>query len=323
MSEARYVRSDDLFKLQAEATIDAYSVIQLPTGEAAFLDAAAPVSSGAYTDQLRTRGKATVVKATGFVALPGQDAWWDHSANNVTYKRVNDRDFRVGVFAEDAASAAISCVVDLNKARCDLIDVNRDPCLSTTAGTAAAGGFGRALRVGGSHKLLLSSTSEAQKVDLLSVDGVAPGAKWIAEAVIRVISDGAGTTPDFSIGLANGTHATDADSITESCFLHLDGNAADIFAESDDGTTEVAATDTTINYTEGSAVANRVHVLFDGRDLADIQVYVNGSLVLGSTVFKLDAATGPLFLLAHLEKTSSADVYEVDIDTLRLWTSEQ
>lgn len=323
MSEARYVRSDDLSKLQAEATIDAYAVIQLPTGEAAFLDANAPVSAGAYTDQLRSAGKATVVKAAGFVALPGQDAFWDHSANAVTYKKVNDRDFRVGVFVEDATSGQISAVVDFNKPRRDLIDLVRDAFLSVPVGTQAAGGFGYPQRIGGTHKLRLSSTSEAQKVDLLSVDGFDPSARWIAEAVFRVANDGAGSAPDFNIGVANGTHATDADSITESCFVHLDGNAADILAESDDGTTEVAATDTTVNYTEGSAVANRVHVLIDGRDLADIQIYVNGSLVLGSTVFKLDAATGPLLLLAHLEKTSAADVYEVDVDTLRVWTSEQ
>ena len=38
MSEARYKASDDLSTLLAAATLGGYSVIQLPTGEAAFLD---------------------------------------------------------------------------------------------------------------------------------------------------------------------------------------------------------------------------------------------------------------------------------------------
>jgi hypothetical protein len=52
----------------------------------------------------------------------------------------------------------------------------------------------------------------------------------------------------------------------------------------------------------------------DMADPADIQVYVNGALMLGSTVFKLDAATGPLGLLAHLEKTSGTTTGQFVID---------
>lgn len=325
MAEATYTRSDDKSLALASATIDVRQVFQLKTGEAAFLDATAAVSSGAYTDNLRSRGKVTVPKATGVVLVPGQDAWWDYSAGNVTYKKVNDRDYRIGLVAEDATSNAITCVVDLNKPRADLIDVHRDGCLSTTAGTVAAGGLDRARRIGGCTKLLLSSTNEAQKVDLLSVDGFDVTAHWIVEGSFRVVSDGAGTTPDFNIGVANGTHATDAESITEFCGLHLDGNAADIFAASRDGVSTAIAstTDTTINYTEGSAVANRVHFLLDGRDPADVQIYINGALVLSSTVFDIDSAAGPLCLLAHLEKTAAADTYEIDIDMLRCWISEQ
>ncbi len=141
--------------------------------------------------------------------------------------------------------------------------------------------------------------------------------------MFTVNNDGAGTTPDVNIAVANGTHATDADSITELCGVHLDGNATAIRALSRDGTTTVASTDTTLTYTEGSAVANRVHVILDGRAPEDVQIIVNGALVLGSTVFRLDNATGPLGLLLHLEKTAAADVYELDIERARVWYSEQ
>jgi hypothetical protein len=256
------------------------------------------------------------------VLLPGQDAYFDYSARTVTYAPVNDRDYRMGLITDDASSAAISCVVDLNKPRADKVSLQQHCFLTTIVGTKGYETMGVFPR-GGARKLILSSTNEAQKVDLLSEDGFDPSANAIVEGVFRVVSKGSGSAPDFSIGVANGTHASDADSITEYCFLHMDGNSGVIKAQSKDGTTTVAATDTTKTFTEGSAVAQRVHFLMDLRDLADIQIYINGVNVLPSTVFKLDAATGPLFLLAHLEKTAAADTFEVDIETLRCWSSEQ
>jgi hypothetical protein len=46
-------------------------------------------------------------------------------------------------------------------------------------------------------------------------------------------------------------------------------------------------------------------------------------LQLGSTVFNIDAAVGPLFLLAHVEKSSAADTYELALDWLRVRIAEQ
>ena len=322
MSEARFVRADDEFLLTAGATVSAYEVWQLPTGEAAYFENKDALSSGSRTDDFVTRGKVSIDKATSVVLLAGQEVYWDHSANQATYKKVNDRDFLLGVCVEDTTSTDVKVTVDLNKRQRFDIDVGRDGFLSSITGTQALQTMGL-YRRGGAHKFILSATNEAQKVDVLSVDGFTPGAKWIAEFVFRVVSDGAGTVVDVSLGVANGTHATDADSIAESAFIHLDANNTNINAESDDGTTEVAATDTTTDYTEGSAVANRVHVLIDGRDLTSVKFYVNGARVLSGTTFVLSAATGPLFLLAHIEKTASTDTYELDLDCLRCWLSQQ
>lgn len=322
-TEATYTRAAETFQLLTAATLSAGQLIQLPTGEAGFLDSKLAVSSGAYTPDLRTSGKATVVKQTGIVLLAGQEVFWDWSANQLTNLPVNDRDFSAGVVCEDAASGAITALIDLNKKGRYKLDALRGPSLSTTVGTVAAGGFDRVRTVGGCAKLLLSATSEAQKVDLLSVDGMLPGACWIAEAMIRVTSNGTGGAQDFNVGVANGTNATDADSITEAAFFHIDGNALKINAASRDGTTTVAITDTTTVFVAGSAVANRVHLTIDGRDLTNLKLYVNGVQVLSATAFKLDHAAGPLFLLAHLEKTIAADTFEIDVDALRVWTSEQ
>lgn len=298
----------------ADGTYSAGDVIQMKGGRAGVLtqDCVSGQVIGVYVS-----GTFTVQKTTSMVLLQGGRVYWDYSANLAHYKKVNDRDFLMGSAAEDATSAATTVKVQLNVNPVYDLDINRDPCLSVTAGTAAAGGFGYPVRLGGANILELTATNEAQKVDLMSADGFATGANAIVEFAFRVISDGAGSAVDVSLGVANGTHATDADSITESVFVHLDANNTNINAESDDGTTEVAATDTTLDYTEGSAIASRVEVWMDMRDPADVQIYVNGALVLGSTVFGVGAAAGPWFLLAHVEKTSSTDTYKLAVDWMR------
>jgi hypothetical protein len=297
-------------------------LIQLPTGEAAFLDSGLAVSSGVYSDKLRTAGKVVIAKTTGVVLLPGQRGYWDHSARSLTYQKVNDKDFLAGIVTADAASAQPWAELDLNKPFRPNVDIARDGHLTVLTGTQSLNVMG-VFRRGGAHKMILSTTSEVQKMDMMSVDGFAVASNPIVEAIFRPVSVGAGTAPDFNIGVANGTHGTDFETIGEFVVVHLNGNASDLFAMSDDGSTDVAETDTTVNVSAGSAVANRVHCLFDIRNPADIQIYVNGALVNDATTFTLAAATGPLFLIAHLEKSSAADVFEVDVDSLAAWTSEQ
>lgn len=322
MADAVRVRGGNEIRKTAAAAITSGEVHQLADGRAAVYTGLNAAASGDRTNWT-TEGQFTLTKTSGVKLLDGGRAFWDHSANAVTYKKVNDRDFYLGRLVGDAESTDTTCVINLNVNPPYDLDLNRDPMLSVLAGTAAAGGFGYPVQLGGAHILELTATNEAQKVDLLSADGFAKGANAIIEGAFRVISDGAGTAVDVSLGVANGTHATDADSITESIFIHLDANNTNINAESDDGTTEVAATDTTIDYTEGSAVTSRVEFWMDMRDPADVQIYVNGALVLGSTVFNVDAATGPFYLLAHVEKTSSTDTYKLAVDWLRARFAEQ
>jgi hypothetical protein len=40
-------------------------------------------------------------------------------------------------------------------------------------------------------------------------------------------------------------------------------------------------------------------------------VYINGVNALPASVFKLNAATGPMKPVAHLEKTAATDVYNI------------
>ena len=320
MPEATFVRDFGKTRITAAGAYGAGELIQLANGKAGYYDSTTAASTGdgiVFT----SAGTVTVAKATGVVLLDGGRAYWDHSANNVTFKPVNDRDFYVGTIVGDSGSGDSVCTVDLNAQQENIIDFNRDVFATVLAGTPAvtAAGFGDPRVRGGGRKFHISSTSEAQKVDMLSQRGFARTANAIVEFIFNVIDDGAGTVVDVSMGLANATHATDADSITESLFIHLNANDVNVYAESDDGSTEVAATDTTVDYT----AATPIEVWMDLRNEADIQIYLDGVLVLGATVFKLDAATGPLKGLIHIEKTSAADVYELDVDRFVVRLAQQ
>ena len=315
--EARSVRDAGTERVQASGAIAAYEVVQLPSGKAGVLDRATGISSGQY-GLYSTDGTWNLVKTSGFSALRGGRAYWDHSANAVNYKKVNDRDFYIGRFAEDSASSNTQCVVLLNEDPPYDIDVARDPHETVIVGTQGLNTMG-VFRRGGAHKFILSTANEAQKLDILSKDGFANDANAIIEFAFEVVDDGAGTAVDVSVGVASGTNATDADAIASSIFMHLDANATPINLESDDGVTEVAATDTTSDYVLGS----RHEVWIDMRDPADVQIYFDGVLQLAATTFDVSANAVPLYLLCHIEKTASTDAYEFDLEWLRARFVEQ
>jgi predicted RecA/RadA family phage recombinase len=318
MAEAELRHKGDTIDFTPESGVTSGDVLQLKDGRAGY--ALEDISSGVL-GFLGVTGVVRIPKTTGLVLLDGGDVYWDYSADKAHYMPVNDRDFLLGTAVGDWASASTLAEVALNNYGRYLIDLSRDGFRTAIVGTQALSTMGLFNR-GGCKNILLSSTSEAQKVDALSVPGFTGTANGIVEMIFAVPNDGAGSAVDVNIGIANATHATDADSISEHMFMHLDANNTAIRFQSKDGTTTVASTDSTIAYTEGSAVANLVYVWFDMRNPADVQVYVNGSLVLGSTVFNVNAAVGPWKLLAHIEKTSAADVYEFDLHQLRVRIGE-
>lgn len=309
-----YQEGDDVVDYTAVADVSGGQVIQLPDGRAAVVPTdvdAAELGSAC------TEGIFTVTKTASVVWVDGMELWWDHSANAATYAPANDKDFYLGVAYGDAAAAATTGKVMLNIRPRYLIDLQTGAFQTVVVKTVVGSTTVEVPQIyqrGGSSSMVLGTTAEAQKVDLLSTRAFAVESNWIVDGTVNVITNGDAAAVDFNIGVANGTHASDADSITESCFIHIDGAAVDISAESDDGTTEVAATDTTINFTAGTPF----HFLIDGRNTEDIQIYINGALVLGSTVFKLNAATGPLKLLAHLEKSADDSPGTFNIDQLRV-----
>jgi len=321
---ARSIRNFDQFRIATlAATLNGYSLIQLPDGRAgAYPSGTAANSAGAAT--LLTRGTFNIAKTTGIVLLAGGRAYWDRSAGSCTFKPVDDRDFYIGRVAEDAASANPTAVIELNEDCVYDWNMDRDSFISVMVGTQALGGFLPPQRRGGALKFVASATSEAQKVDALAKDGFAAGgAAGILEFAINLISAGSGTNPDFNIGAASGTHATDFDSITQAISMHMDGNSTKINFQSKDGTHTTAATDSTTTATAGAGNANRKECWMDLRTNSSVKLYVDGVQVLSGTTYDISAAASTWYPIIHLEKTSSTDTFEIDVDFFRFRRSEQ
>lgn len=320
LEATQYQECSDVLDYTAELAITAGEVTQLADGRAGVpsSDIAAAVLGAMVTE-----GIFIVAKTANIYFIDGAPVYWDHSANAAYFKSVSDRDFFIGTAVGDAAAAATTMKVDLNVAPVYKIDLARDPYLTAPVGTQALGGFLPPAREGGAIAFKLTATSEAQKADALSVERLAPGSNMIVEGAFRMPNGGSGSASDFSIGLANATHATDADSITDSIFLHMDGGSTAIKAECDDGTNETAATDTTLTFTAGTAMSNQVHFAIDCRDLSSIKFYINGARVLSGTTFSVAAMTNALGLLVHLEKTTGTETADMTIDYLRVRTAQK
>jgi predicted RecA/RadA family phage recombinase len=317
MAEAIRVQCGEAVNWTADGTYTKGDVIQLPDGRAGVV--LADVTSGNLTS-VDVSGIFEVPKTTSMVLLKGGRTYWDHSANKAYFRAINDRDFYLGSVYAAAASAATTVQVRLNGRVEYAVDAVRSPGLSVPVGTAAAGAFGRGVGwKGAGLNLLLTATSEAQKVDWLSKDGFAVGAKAVVEFAFSVpTGSAAGGAQDLSIGVADGTHATDADSVANHVFMHFDGNAVKLnFQSKSTGKVTVTAQDSLTTLTAGqtNAAGVRKEVWMDFSDPTDVQCYVDGVLVLAASLFDVSGAT-TLQLLAHLEKTTGTETAEVDVDFL-------
>lgn len=308
MPEAElYQNGDDVVDYTAIAAIDGGDVVQLSDGRAGVI----PTDlSAAELGSASTEGIYTVAKTTSQVWIDGCRLWWDHSANAATCVPplvTGDKDFYLGTAVGDVAAATTTGKVSLNSKPVYIIDVHRDmfdtAVVKTVVGSTTVE-VPNIISRGGTLDCYFGTTAEAQKVDLLSKRSFPLASNPILECVVNVATTCDADVGDLSIGFANATHASDADAITESVFFHFDlGGSLNILAESDDGTTEVAATDTTIDFAEGTPV----YLCIDGRDPSNMKFYINGAEVLAATanLGDIQLATGPLKALFHLEKSSN------------------
>jgi predicted RecA/RadA family phage recombinase len=308
------------------AAVEGGTVVQMPDGRAGVVPkyAAAATLVGAQVCGLHT-----VAKTTSQVWIDGCRLWWDHSANAATCVpplTTGDKDFYLGVCVGDVAAATATGKVNLNVRPTYVFDVHRDlfdhTLVKTVVGSTTIV-IPDLIARGGTIDSYFGLTAEAQKLDILSKRSFPLASNPILEAVINIVTTCDADVGDLSIGFANASHASDADSITESVFFHYDlGADLNIDAESDDGTTEVAATDTTIDFAEGTPH----YLCIDGRDPSDMKFYINGVEVLNATanLGNVALAAGPLKALFHMEKSANDSPGRVLISELqvRLGTNE-
>ncbi len=295
MAEALYKQPGCSLDWTPTAAVTAGEVLHLPDGRAGFAPTA--IAAGEL-GALQVSGVATITKTDSMVMLKGSKVYWDHSAGAASLLfGANSADYYLGVVESTAASSATTVDVILN--------VEPQYTLALKDGFATApvstAGWPHIVSVGNGVAMVFDATAEAQKLDALSIRSVATGTKGILNALVCVNTNGDDAAFDFNVGLADGTHASSADTITASLFCHIDGASTNILAESDDDTTEVSATDTTVDFTAGTPFLFQA----DLTDNSDVQIYINGVNVLSGSTFDLSAATGPLKLLAHMEKSAN------------------
>jgi len=288
-------------------------VLQLCDGRAAYVQGLRdPAANEAVS--LQTEGQVKLTKLATKSVLDGGKLYWDRSAGSATPIKTADS-FYLGVAVGDAAQAATTVICALNVQPAYAIELGKGPWVS-----AASNGEGVSLvsLAGSELKLSFDAVAEVAMAAIYSGDTVPCADGPILEAQVAIYDIGDNAALDINVGLANATHATDFDQVTEAVAIHLDGNSLAINAESDDGTTEVAATDTT----KVAVDDTYFEVWIDCRDIDDIQIYIDGVNVLPATVFKLDAATGPLLAIAHIEKTSNDTTADVRVKSMTVRTTD-
>lgn len=313
--EAQYLSSPDTINYLAPAALVSGQVLQMPDGRAGVVPGAgAGFGSGDVATAMIT-GMFRLAKTASIVILAGQEVWWDESENKAIHSSVGG-DFPIGVAIATSAAATTTVDVDLNKRVQPAIALGQGGW--TTLETDGGSDIGLGLTyMAGRVKAQFDTATEAATASLLSDHSIAIDNKPILEAVLNIIGNGDDAALDINIGLVNAGHADNADTITESVFIHIDGNDTDIFAESDDGSVEVNATDTNVDYTEGTAFFLQI----DASDLADVRIYINGVAVLvGSETFVLTSASGPMKALFHMEKSSNDTLAIVHVDMMHVRT---
>ncbi len=277
------------------AALVAGQVVHLPDGRAAWAPTAI---AAAALGAVQVSGVVTILKNTSMVMLKGTRLYWDHSASVATVVfGTSTLDYFLGTVETTTTSSATTVDVFLNREPVYTVSL-KEGFWSVPVDTA---GQTQVIGHGNGISMVFTTTVEAQKQDALSIRDWPVSADGILTALICVNLNGDDAEFDLNIGLANGTNATNADTITESMFCHIDGNSLNINFESDDGSVEVNATDSTINFVVGTPFL----VQFDCTDNSDVQVYVDGVAANTGDTFDLSSATGPLKLLVHMEKGSN------------------
>lgn len=304
--KSTYEQVGDIVEFTASADQLAGDIIQLPDGRAG--QVVVDVDSGEI-GSARVKGIAeNVVKTADLVWIAGENIYWDQSAQAATPNEPfgsNDQ-FCIGTALGDETAAATTGAVILNERARYIIDStvdNGDTVIVKTVVGSTTVEVPQVYNRGGMLFMQFGTTAEAQKVDWLSDRGFLANSNWICEILFELVTAPDNAAVDIDVGVASGTHATDFESVANFAAFHLDGDDLNIDAHSDDGTTDKAPTDTTIDIAAGTPR----RLVLDGRDHTNVKYYIDGAEVLAAEAnlgVLTAAATNALYAIIHAEKTS-------------------
>lgn len=168
---------------------------------------------------------------------------------------------------------------------------------------------------------LLDNDNEVQSITLTTPRCFNITKGITADFVTRKSVASAGTVGDFDFGLAGGidlttTQFADMQATTASflyALFHNDGEDNNIDACSDDNSTVVSPTDTTVDNSLTVNTTGRVIV----RPTGAVEFWLAGARVLSSTTFSV-GASGLLAGVWNLEKSGNTDVPEARIKRARI-----
>lgn len=292
-------------------------------------------SSGDTTDGSTTQGRVKVIVSGHIVVPVSSIAVSDvgkavYATYDDTFALVGHPDtcvgFVVGKYATDYALIRIREPGQFVSLQDGSLTVYKDfstGCPATGAVASAGTGdsliYGSALGLGvlpyaasgayttGLAALQFDNTAEVALAYMQTapVFNIAYGITFSTTLNLNDIGDAAALDTDWGIGdVLNATTRANLDDagLTKGVRFHMDGNSANIMAQSIGGTTPITSTDTTAdNVTTVTTGLKRFDII--ARPTGICELYVAGSRVLSSTVF--DISTSGLFgAFINMEKTS-------------------
>jgi len=311
MAEGPTKHDGDTVKMVATAVLTSGQVVQTPDSRAAVYNGLRACEIGDYV-ALNTGGVRPVAKTANIAFLPGQEVWWNRTTNLATYRLAGD--FFVGIATAGAAATASVVDTAMNKAPNYIVDTAQRTGEWTIEATL---GLGVLETLGGLVTLAFDAVAEVAQAALFSIRSVNVDEHPIMEVEVAVFDIGDNAALDINIGLADGSHATNFDTVSDYAAFHLDGTDLTLKTQTDDTVTPVAADDSGVDLVDDTFAFLQI----DARDKANVKFYANGVQLNSAAVFHLNASVADLLAIIHLEKTSDDTVADVRMRRMTLRSS--
>lgn len=260
---------------------------------------------------------AKVAKTASIVFVAGQRVYMDRATGLATYDYrgndylglavagpKNDPTYPQTSSAIVAQGASGFVYVKLGATRHDIIELGKTPfteleslglgVVATTDGVTFDAEF--------------DAVAEAAYAGMLSDDAIDVDDGPIFEGWVASKEVGDNAALDRDWGFISAAPTTDVEAIAAFIAFHMD-NDLNIDAHSDDGTTDIAVTDTTVDAVDDTYAFYQICLV----DKAAPIMLINGVQITAPTTLTLTAFTGDLFVFFHMEKTNDDTVGKVGI----------